>query len=112
MNSKKILVIVESPGKIKKIESRLGNKYIVKASYGHILELKEGKLSNAVEINNNFNPNYELKKSIKNTKFKVKSATEIVKELKEISKNASDILIATDEDREGEMIAWSLAHVL
>jgi len=112
MSTRKILVIVESPGKIKKIESILGNKYIVKASYGHIIDLKNGGLMNAIDINNNFTPSYEIIKPQKNPKFKVKSKTEIVRELKELAKNAADILIATDEDREGEMIAWSLAYVL
>ena len=98
--SKKILVIVESPGKINKIQHILGNDYIVMASYGHIIDLDNKNMS--INITNNFEPIYqELEKSLIN-----------IKNLKNASKKAIDILLASDEDREGEMIAWSLAYVL
>ena len=108
----KTLVIIESAGKLKKMKSILGEKYEVMASFGHILDLKEGSLS--VDIKNNFEPEYDI---LKNSKKKgqnlgFKSKEQIVKELKMMAKKCSEVLLATDEDREGEMIAWSLAHVL
>lgn len=96
----KILVIVESPGKIKKIQSILGSNYIVKASVGHIIDLDKKTMS--IDINNNFEPKYQP----------TERARKVIKELKEVYEKSDDILIATDEDREGEMIAWSLAYVL
>lgn len=94
-----ILVIVESPGKIKKIQSYLGDKYKVCASYGHIRELDTDKLDDM--INNNFKPIY------KNITKK-----NVIGELKKLYSNASDLLIASDLDREGEQIAESIAEVL
>jgi len=98
--SKKILVIVESPGKISKIKQYLGNNYIVKASFGHIQDLDKNTLS--IEIENNFNPLYVINPD------KIK----IVKELKELAKDSEDIILASDGDREGEAIAFSLSKVL
>lgn len=96
----KTLVIVESGGKIKKIQSILGSEYVVMASVGHIIDLDSKKMS--VDIENNFEPQY-----INNP-----DKDKVIKELKAAAKKASDILLASDEDREGEMIAWSLASVL
>lgn len=102
----KILVIIESKGKIKCLEAALGPKYKIVASAGHILDLpvkkktKDGKL--AVDIDNNFEPYYIPKDDQSDT----------IKMLKREAKAADDILLAADEDREGEMIAWSYAKVL
>ena len=96
----KILVIVESPGKIKKIQDILGDSYVVSASVGHIIDLAAKTMS--IDIENNFKPEYEI----------LSGKESIVKQLKALSKTSSDILLATDEDREGEMIAWSLAYTL
>jgi DNA topoisomerase-1 len=93
------LVIVESPGKIKKIQSYLGNDYIVTASIGHIMDLDSKSIS--IDIENNFKPKY----CINDDKKKV------VKQLQEISKN-KNIFIASDQDREGEFIAYSLKTIL
>ena len=98
--SDKILVIVESPGKIKKIQDILGDKYIVSASVGHIIDLSAKKMS--VDIENDFKPNYE----------NLYGKDKVINDLKKLSSMCSDILLATDEDREGEMIAWSLAYIL
>ncbi len=96
----KNLLIVESPSKAKTIEKYLGKDFKVKSSYGHIRDLSKGK--KGVEIENNFNPVYE----IPDDKQKV------VKELKEAAKKATEIWLATDEDREGEAISWHLCEVL
>jgi len=95
-----ILVIVESAGKIKKINEILGNNYIVKASFGHVQDLDKKTLS--IDIENNFNPLYIVSED------KLK----IVKELNTISKKCKEVILATDGDREGEAIAYSLANVL
>jgi DNA topoisomerase I len=95
-----ILVIVESPGKIKKIESYLGENYIVKASYGHFLDLDPENMS--IEIENNFKPNYIISKGKNN----------VVNDLRKIASECQDIIIASDEDREGEKIAADLATIL
>jgi DNA topoisomerase-1 len=98
--SGKILVIVESPGKVKKIQDILGDDYIVTASVGHIIDLASDKMS--VEINNNFTPNYQT----------LKGKEGVISDIKKLAAKTDDVLLATDEDREGEMIAWSLAYVL
>ncbi|ULY68597.1 putative DNA topoisomerase IA [Chlorella virus XW01] len=95
-----ILVIVESPGKIKKIESYLGDNYIVKASYGHFLDLDPENMS--IEIENNFKPNYIISKGKNN----------VVNDLRKIASECDDVIIASDEDREGEKIAADLATIL
>ena len=96
----KILVIVESPGKIKKIQDILGDDYIVTASVGHILDLEADKMS--VDIKNNFEPIYTTLSGKEN----------VISDIKKLASKVDDILLATDEDREGEMIAWSLAYIL
>ncbi|QKF94073.1 DNA topoisomerase IA subunit omega [Fadolivirus algeromassiliense] len=95
-----IVLFVESPNKTKKIEHLLGEGYRVAASVGHIMDLDPKKMS--IEIDNGFKPIYII-----NT-----DKTTVVKNLKQLAKNAGEILLATDEDREGEMIAWSIADVL
>ena len=100
----KILVVVESPGKIKKIQSILGNKYEVVSSVGHIIDLDPNKSVNEViDINNGFTPSYVPTRL---------SQRKVIKNLKTKAQYSSKILLAADEDREGEMIAWSIAHVL
>jgi len=96
----KHLVIVESAGKIKKISEYLGSDYVVKASFGHCMDLDPKTLS--IDIENNYKPNYIISEG----KHKV------VKELKDISNDCKSVILAADNDREGEAIAWSLANLL
>ncbi len=96
----KNLVIVESPAKAKTIEGYLGKDFIVKSSFGHVRDL--AKKGTAIDIENNFTPNYEVSADKK----------QIVSELKKLSKNADVIWLATDEDREGEAISWHLYETL
>ena len=94
------LVIVESPAKAKTIERFLGKDYLVKSSYGHVRDLAKKNLG--IDIEHNFKPQYV----ISNDKKKV------VKELKDLAAEARKVWIASDEDREGEAIAWHLQGVL
>lgn len=96
----KTIVIVESPGKIKKIQNILGNKYIVIASKGHIIDLDKKDMG--IDIENNFTPKYIICKN------KI-STVEYIKKLYNKYKN---IIIASDGDREGEMIGWSIEYIL
>jgi DNA topoisomerase I len=96
----KILFIVESPGKIKKISSILGNDYIVKASIGHIRNLDRKNLG--FDVNNNFKPEYKI----------CSDKRKVVSELKKLCKSCKEVILAADEDREGEAIAASLAEEL
>ena len=99
----KNLLIVESPAKAKTIEKLLGADFTVRSSYGHIRDLiKDTKDEKAIDVANN----YKLKYAISPEKSKV------VRELKEQIKVVDDVWLATDEDREGEAIAWHLAEVL
>tara|TARA_B100000902_G_C27302031_1_gene913380 strand:+ start:287 stop:2638 length:2352 start_codon:yes stop_codon:yes gene_type:complete len=98
--TKPILVIVESPGKIKKINSILGKDYLVKASVGHIRDLESTSLG--IDVDNGFAPTYVVSKDKKS----------VVSDLKNALKTCSDVILAADEDREGEAIAASLADVL
>ncbi len=94
------LVIVESPAKCKKIEEYLGPGYKCVASYGHIRELPSIK---NIDIENNFNPNYlMIDNTIKKRNFET---------LRREIKLASEVILATDDDREGEAIAWHLCQV-
>lgn len=92
----KTLVIVESPAKAKTINKILGKDYKVAASVGHIIDLPKTKLG--VDIENGFSPKYSV----------IPGKQKIVKELKQAAKGASDILLATDPDREGEAIAYHI----
>lgn len=94
------LVIVESPAKAKTIEKFLGKDYIVRSSYGHIRDLAKKELG--IDIDNNFSPVYV----VDNDKKKV------ISELKKEVKQAKQVWLASDEDREGEAIAWHLFEVL
>ncbi len=96
----KNLVIVESPAKAKTIEKFLGKDYKVMSSYGHIRDLK--KKSFSIDIDNKYVPIYEIPDDKK----------ELVKSLKKASKEAQMVWLASDEDREGEAIAWHLYEVL
>ena len=96
----KNLVIVESPAKAKTIAGFLGKDYTVKSSMGHIMDLNKNKLS--VDVENDFEPKYEVSADKK----------KIVSELKKLSKDADTVWLASDEDREGEAIAWHLFNAL
>lgn len=96
-----ILVIVESPGKIKKLESILGPGYVVASSFGHIMDLHPKKMS--VDFDNKFLPEYHIISGAK----KFQDKTKVVKELIAKAAKASKVIIAADHDREGEMIGWS-----
>lgn len=96
----KNLVIVESPAKAKTIEGYLGKDFLVKSSYGHVRDL--AKKGTAIDIENNFKPNYEVSPDKK----------QVVSELKKLAKEADVIWLATDEDREGEAISWHLYETL
>ena len=99
-NMQKNLVIVESPAKAKTIEKFLGKDYKVLSSYGHIRDLK--KKSFSIDIDKNFAPTYEIPTDKK----------EVVKNLQEEAAKAEIVWLASDEDREGEAIAWHLYEVL
>jgi DNA topoisomerase-1 len=94
------LVIVESPAKAKTIEKFLGKDFLVKSSFGHIRDLDKKEFG--VDIENNFKPNYIISDDKKT----------VVKELKSLAKDAGTVWLASDEDREGEAIAWHLKEVL
>ncbi|MDE7410321.1 MAG: type I DNA topoisomerase [Muribaculaceae bacterium] len=94
------LVIVESPAKAKTIEKFLGEGYTVLSSYGHIRDLKKKGI--AIDFDNNFAPEYEIPAEKK----------DMVRKLKEAAKKADMVWLASDEDREGEAIAWHLYEVL
>lgn len=94
------LVIVESPAKAKTIEKFLGSNYLVKSSFGHIRDLSKKGLG--VDIKDNFKPEY----IVSNDK------QDVVRDLKKLAKSAKTIWLASDEDREGEAIAWHLQEAL
>ena len=96
----KTLLIVESPAKAKTIEKLLGPNYVVKSSFGHIREL--AKENFGVDIDNNFKPNYKI----------VTERSKQIKDLIDTSKKVDRVLLAADEDREGEAIAWHVSVVL
>src|ERR1700693_1844729 len=97
---KKILFIVESPNKVKKIQSFLGSNYIVAASVGHIRELEKG--NSGVDKKNNFEPSY----------INSPDKKDVIKGLKDALKKVEEIYLATDGDREGAGIAWHVKEVL
>ncbi|OFI50258.1 DNA topoisomerase I [Floricoccus tropicus] len=97
---KKNLVIVESPAKAKTIEKYLGRNYKVVASVGHIRDLKKSSMS--VDIENDYTPEY----------INIRGKGPLIKDLKKEAKNAKKVYLASDPDREGEAIAWHLAHIL
>ncbi|MDP5157363.1 MAG: type I DNA topoisomerase [Flaviramulus sp.] len=96
----KNLVIVESPAKAKTIEKFLGKDFKVESSFGHISDLPSKELG--VDVEGDFKPKYEVSKD----------KTAVVKKLKDLAKKAEMVWLASDEDREGEAIAWHLAETL
>jgi len=94
------LVIVESPAKAKTIEKFLGKDFVVKSSFGHIRDLSKNKLG--VDLKKNYKPQYIVSDDKK----------KVVDELKKAAEQAQTVWLASDEDREGEAIAWHLAEVL
>ena len=95
----KKLVIVESPAKAKTIKKFLGKGYEVASSYGHIADLPTKEIGIDLET---FTPKYIVSKDKK----------EVIKKLKKLAKDADEVLLASDEDREGEAIAWHLKNQL
>lgn len=94
------LVIVESPAKAKTIGKYLGKKYTVKASMGHVIDLPKSQMG--VDVENDYNPKY----------ITIRGKGPILKELRAAAKKAKKVYLAADPDREGEAIAWHLAHSL
>ncbi|MCK5337584.1 MAG: type I DNA topoisomerase, partial [Bacteroidales bacterium] len=96
----KNLVIVESPAKAKTIEKFLGKDFLVKSSFGHVMDLSESDLG--VDIENGFTPQYKIARDKKT----------VVSDLKKLASEAETVWLATDEDREGEAISWHLVNAL
>src|SRR3954468_6116958 len=96
----KNLLIVESPAKARTIEKILGNDFEVKSCYGHIRDLEKDDMG--IDLNNNYKPRYTVPED----------KQKVVKELKQLSKKAKEVWLASDEDREGESISWHLAEEL
>ncbi|MBK7626787.1 MAG: type I DNA topoisomerase [Bacteroidales bacterium] len=94
------LVIVESPAKAKTIEKFLGKDFRVVSSFGHIRDLAKKNLG--IDVDNKFTPDYEVPKE----------KAKVVSELRKAASSSKNVWIASDEDREGEAIAWHLASVL
>ncbi len=94
------LVIVESPAKAKTIERYLGKKYKVRASMGHVRDLPKSQMG--VDVENNYEPKY----------ITIRGKGPVLKELRTAAKKAKKVYLAADPDREGEAIAWHLAHSL
>ena len=94
------LIIVESPTKSKTIEKFLGKNYTVRASMGHLRDLPKSQFG--VDIEKGFEPKY----------INIRGKGDLIKELKTLAKKADKVYLATDPDREGEAIAWHLAHIL
>ena len=92
------LVIVESPAKCQKIEKMLGKDYKVMGSFGHITHLSNLK---QIDFENNYTPKFEI----------LESKQQQINKLKKAIQNAKEIILATDDDREGEAIAWHIAQV-
>ena len=92
----KPLVVVESPAKAKTLSKLLGSDYDVRASVGHVADLPSKGMN--IDVDNGFKPNYELTDRGKT----------VIKDLKAALKDASELYLATDEDREGEAISWHL----
>ncbi len=96
----KNLVIVESPAKAKTIEGFLGSDFLVKSSYGHVMDLSKTQIG--VDVENGFEPQYEISPDKK----------KLIAELKKAAKEAEMVWLASDEDREGEAISWHLFKAL
>src|SRR6056297_4246970 len=94
------IVIVESPAKAKTIERFLGKDYVVLSCFGHVRDLSHKDFS--IDVENNFTPKYVVPDDKK----------KVINELKKQTKDAKYVWLASDEDREGEAIAWHLREVL
>lgn len=94
------LVIVESPAKAKTINRYLGSDYVVRSSMGHLIDLPKSRM--AIDIENNFEPEY----------ITIRGRAKILNELKKEAKKSTEILLASDDDREGESIAWHIKNAL
>ncbi len=97
---KKTLVIVESPAKAKTINKYLGGEYVVESSKGHLIDLPKSRL--AIDIENNFKPEYIV----------IRGKNDVLKKLKARAKEVEKIYLAADPDREGEAISWHLSNAL
>jgi DNA topoisomerase-1 len=98
---KKTLVIVESPAKAKTIEKYLGSStYTVKASMGHLIDLPKSRI--AIRVDDNFEPDY----------ITVRGRAKLLKEIRDEAKKSDEVLLASDNDREGEAIAWHLKNAI
>ena len=97
---KKILVIVESPAKARTIEKYLGPEYSVKASMGHLIDLPKSRM--AIDVDHDFEPEY----------ITVRGRAKLLKEIQGDAKKANSVLLASDNDREGEAIAWHLRNAI
>ncbi len=96
----KTLVVVESPAKAKTIEKFLGRNYTVRATMGHLRDLPKSQFG--VDLEHQYEPRY----------INIRGKGPVIKELKALTKKVDRVLLATDPDREGEAIAWHLAHLL
>src|SRR5687767_11099396 len=96
----KNLVIVESPAKAKTIEGYLGKDFKVSSSMGHVRDLPKG--GGAIDVENNYEPTYEISPDKK----------DVISKLKKMAEDAEMVYLASDEDREGEAISWHLKEVL
>lgn len=94
------LVLVESPTKAKTIEKYLGRGYMVRASMGHLRDLPKSQFG--IDVDHEFEPKY----------INIRGKGDLIKALKKDAKNAANVYLASDPDREGEAIAWHLAHIL
>lgn len=99
LNGKK-LVIVESPAKARTIEKYLGSDYVVRASMGHVIDLPKSKLG--VDVENNFEPEY----------ITIRGSGKVLNELKRLAKKSEIVYLASDNDREGEAIAYHLRNAI
>lgn len=100
MATSKSLIIVESPAKTKTLKNFLGSEFDIQASMGHVRDLPKSKLG--VDVEGDFKPQY----------IAIPERKKVITELKKAAKNAADIYIASDPDREGEAIAWHLMEAL
>lgn len=98
--SGKKLIIVESPAKARTISQIVGDEFVVESTMGHIMDLPERKFG--VDLENGFTPEYVIRSKRKN----------VVKMLKEMAKEAEEVYLASDPDREGEAIAWHVAQII
>ena len=97
-SKKKKLVIVESPAKAKTINRYLGADYVVMSSMGHLIDLPRSRI--AIDVNNGFEPEY----------ITIRGRAKILNELKREAKKSEEVLLAADDDREGESIAWHIGN--